>query len=158
MELKEIIETMPQIGTVEWIGLRPDRRGEVIVVDEVRIGLTGLEGDHFEGPEKAPRTVTLIQKEHLDSVASILGKDSLDPKLLRRNIVVSGINLAALKKVEFRIGEALLCGTNHCPPCSRMEENLGPGGYNSMIGHGGITAMVIEPGVVRTGDRVEFSV
>jgi len=84
--------------------------------------------------------VTLIQREHISAVASILKLDSLDPALLRRNIVVSGINLQALKKKEIQIGEAVLFVTGNCPPCSRMEENLGAGGYNAMRGHGGVTA------------------
>ena len=100
--------------------------------------------------------VTLIQKEHIDAVASILKRDVIDPALLRRNIVVSGINLAALKQNEFQIGEVVLFGTGNCPPCSRMEENLGCGGYNAMRGHGGITAKVITRGTIRCGDKVSL--
>ena len=42
------------------------------------------------------------------------------------------------------------------PPCSLMEENLGPGGYNTMRGHGGITAAVVQEGEVKFGDSVEL--
>lgn len=154
LEMKEIKQTMPQTGTVQWIGLRPGPRENVRVVDEARVGTCGIEGDHFNGTDGALRTVTLIQQEHMEAVASILGKEAIDPALLRRNIVVSGINLAALKKIEFQIGEVILFGTNYCPPCSRMEENLGAGGYNAMIGHGGITANVVQAGVIRKGDSV----
>ncbi len=156
LELKELLKTMPQTGVVEWIGVRPARQEPLVVVEEVEVGDQGLVGDRFAGKSDGIRMVTLIQKEHIDVVASILRQETIDPGLLRRNIVVSGINLAALKKNEIRIGEVFLFGTGNCPPCSRMEENLGPGGYNAMRGHGGITARVVSGGKIRLGDQVEL--
>jgi MOSC domain-containing protein YiiM len=88
-------------------------------------------------------------------VATLLGRESLAPNELRRNLVVSGINLAALKYQQFRIGTAILKGLGSCPPCSRMDENLGPGGYAAMLGHGGITAIVIAEGIIQLGDSVQ---
>jgi len=97
----------------------------------------------------------LIQQEHLDVVANMLGKSEVLPATLRRNLVVSGINLYALRNTRFRIGSVLLEGSGPCEPCSRMEEVLGTGGYNAMRGHGGITARVIEGGELCIADRVE---
>ena len=98
----------------------------------------------------------MIQQEHLNVISSILGEKRIDPKLTRRNIVVSGINLLSLKNLKFRIGSVVLKITGICAPCKRMEENLGPGGYNAMRGHGGITANVIKEGEIKLGDKIEI--
>jgi len=129
----------------------------MIGLEEVQISLAkGLEGDRFKGRTDNPRQVTLIQQEHLAVIAGCLGRDRLEPSLLRRNIVVSGINLLALKDKCFRIGDALLEFTGLCHPCSKMERQLGEGGYNAMRGHGGITARVREAGSVRRLDPVFY--
>jgi MOSC domain-containing protein YiiM len=152
--LKEMMDTLPQQGHVAWIGLRPVRRAPPVVVDDVEVTTEdGLTGDHYDSKMKT-RQVTLIQGEHLDAVASMLGVDAIDPGLIRRNIVVRGINLLALKDKQFRVGDTLLEFTEECHPCSLMEANLGPGGYNAMRGHGGITARVIRGGHIRLGDAV----
>ena len=95
---RQYLRSIPQQGKVEWIGIRPKRLLEVHSVSEVQANPdTGLEGDHFKKSSTGKRQVTLIQQEHLDVVARILGKTEIPPELLRRNIVVSGINLLALK-------------------------------------------------------------
>ena len=153
--IAELRSISPRTGRLEWIGLSPGRCAPIEAVESavIRAG-TGLEGDHHAMSGRSQRQVTLIQAEHLPIVAALLGRDSISPELLRRNLVVSGINVLALKERRFRIGEVLLEGSGPCAPCSRMEENLGPGGYNAMRGHGGITAVVLEGGTVRAGDAV----
>ncbi len=150
--LDRMVAQFPRTGRVEWLGLRPDRKADVVPVDEALILATGLQGDHRASPGK--RAVSLIQAEHLQAIAAFAGLDHLDPAILRRNIVVSGINLLALRKIEFQIGDATLKGTGPCAPCTRMEQALGQGGFNAMRGHGGITAEVIVEGQVRIGDQV----
>ena len=115
----------------------------------------GLEGDHYAS-KGGKRQVTLIAQEHLDAVASILGKTQFDPLLTRRNIVTQGINLLSLKDKQFRVGDVILEYTGECHPCSRMEENLGTGGYNAMRGHGGITCKIIKSGRITNGDYISF--
>ena len=152
----QLLSTLPQTGTVTWIGIRPARRVKPIALDKVKVNPEiGLEGDHYASKTSSKRQVTLINEEHLSAIASMLGKKSITPDLLRRNIVVRGINLLALKDRQFRIGTAVLETTGECHPCSRMEENLGPGGYNAVRGHAGITARVVQEGVIRIGDRAE---
>lgn len=154
-----MFETLPREGRLDWIGLRSAKRGEVLPVDSAIVTTAeGLTGDHYLAKE-GKRQITLIQAEHLEVVASLLGIDSLDPARLRRNLVISGINLLALKNQRFRISEAVVLEmTGNCHPCTRMEEELGPGGYNAMRGHGGITAKVVSGGTIKVGDSVKLEI
>ena len=154
LPLKDLLKNLPQQGRVEWIGVRPDKRAALQVLDTVTVLAKGLKDDHYAG-SSGKRSVTLIQAEHIEAIASLLHVEVIDPADLRRNIVVSGINLLALKDREFKIGSAVLKMTGLCHPCSRMEENLGDGGYNALRGHGGINACVISPGEIRLKDIVE---
>jgi MOSC domain-containing protein YiiM len=153
--LDRLLATLPQRGRVEWIGLRPAKGEPLRSVTSVEAapGL-GLSGDRFGGTAASKRQVTLIQAEHLAAVASMLGSEPFDPALTRRNLVVSGINLYALRNARFRVGVLLLEGTGICAPCEQMEQALGPGGFNAMRGHGGITARILLPGVIAVGDAV----
>ena len=155
--IKQLINSLPQIGKLHWIGIRKQKKELPAVVKEVHVSVEmGLEGDHFSSKSSKKRQVTLIQSEHIGLVAKVMGKEKVDPGELRRNIVVSGINLLAFSERQFRIGEVVLQMTGKCHPCSRMEENLGAGGYNAMRGHGGITTRVIKGGKISQGDEVRL--
>lgn len=152
--MEQLLATLPQVGKVTWIGLRPARRAPISEVTHVQATTReGLIGDRYSG-SSGKRQVTLIQQEHLGVIASLLGQKECDPKLLRRNIAVSGINLLALKNKQFSIGDTILEYTGLCHPCSFMETTFGPGGYNAVRGHGGITARVIHSGEIAIGDSV----
>lgn len=155
--MRLMLQTMPQVGHVEWIGLRTSKGGPVQSVATAEISTSvGLVGDHFSGPPGAKRQVTLIQHEHLAVMAAMLGLPTLDPAKLRRNIVVRGLNLLALKNCRFQLGPAILETTGPCAPCSMIEDTLGPGAYNISRGHAGITARVIQDGKIQVGDEVRW--
>jgi MOSC domain-containing protein YiiM len=152
--LAVLMATLPRVGRLDWIGLRPARDVLMLQVDEVEVlPVSGLLGDRYAG-SNGNRSVTLIQAEHLPAIAALSGLASVAPAILRRNLVVSGLPLIALNDRRFRVGEVLLEGTGPCDPCSRMEDALGPGGYNAMRGHGGLTARVLEGGRIRVGDAI----
>lgn len=152
-KMQELLDTLPQVGRVQWIGVRGAHKKPLQGVESVEADPDkGLAGDHYSG-QRRNRQVTLIQAEHLEVVSKMLNRE-VSPVDTRRNIVVAGINLLAFTDRQFRIGEVVLEMTGLCQPCSRMEENLGPGGYNAMRGHGGITASVISGGIIRKGDPV----
>ena len=152
-----LLSCFPRTGRVVWLGVRPGRRSAIDLCDWVEAVVdVGLAGDHYQSRSTGKRQVTLIQAEHLAVVGALLDEAQIDPARLRRNIVVSGINLLALKDRRFRIGDAVFEGSGLAHPCSRMEEELGPGGYNAMRGHGGLTARVIDGGLIRIGDAVGY--
>ncbi|QNH63682.1 MOSC domain-containing protein [Hymenobacter sediminicola] len=155
--IARLLSTLPQTGRVEWIGLRPARREQLLTVEEATAETDRhLTGDHARPKPGGKRQITLIQHEHLAAVAGFLGLAMpLAPGRLRRNVAISGLNLLALKNRQIQIGaEVVLEITGECHPCSRMEEELGPGGYNAMRGHGGLTARIVQGGMFRVGDEV----
>ena len=138
-------------GRVTWIGVRPARRAPMEVRKAVEAGEDALDGDHASGGK---RGVTLLQAEHLAVIGAFLGRGPVDPAELRRNLVVEGINLLALRHRQVTVGGAVLEVTGPCAPCSRMEEAFGHGGYSAVRGHGGVTARILTPGRIALGDPV----
>lgn len=150
--LSHLLNSHAGPGRVDWIGLRPVRREPVVAVAQADITETGLVGDHRARPGK--RALSLVQAEHLPVIAALARRDDVRPEQLRRNIVISGMNLVALRHKTLRLGGAVIRLTGLCAPCSRMETELGQGGYNAMRGHGGWTAEVLEAGSLALGDTV----
>jgi MOSC domain-containing protein YiiM len=156
--LSSLLVQRPGPGRLTWIGIRSTRGAEVESLQEVElITERGLSGDYTcKRGAGGKRQVSLLQAEHLPVIAQLARRPVVTASELRRNLVVEGINLLALRSRAFRIGEVLLHGTGTCDPCSKMERALGVGGYNAVRGHGGILARVVRGGIVRAGDEVDF--
>ena len=153
----ELKRSLPYSGRVREIWIRPEKLTEPLCVPKVLVSTAnGLEGDHYASKNSRNRQVTLIQYEHLEVVAALVNLPNISAGLLRRNLVVSEINLLSLKECIFAVGTTHLKMTGLCHPCSRMEKNLGPGGYNAKRGHGGINATVVKDGEINVGDAVSI--
>lgn len=168
------LENLPA-GELLWIGLRPARKQAMTTVDQcMAVAGMGLEGDRrMAGRSGSARQVTLISREFIHCIEQHMaagrqqttlalaapgpGHDvaaTIDPAVLRRNLVVAGINLNALRYRKFRIGDAVFEATAYCHPCSRMESALGEGGFAAMMGFGGLCATVLVSGAIAVGDKV----
>lgn len=156
-DISELFGLHHFVGRVEWIGIAQQKGGSITRTEQVELVTNGgIAGEHhFQENSPSHRQVTLIQYEHLPVIAALLQRQEVDPAALRRNIAVSGINIASLRTQQFSIGGAVLQGTGDCVPCALMEKTLGTGGYEAMVAHGGITTVVVEGGAVKCGDLVE---
>ena len=182
-DLRSLSQRFAAPGRLQAIVLRPGRGQPAQQVSQVwaRAG-QGLEGDRsfrHAGPGTGKRQVTLLQAEHLPVIAALAGAPAtgnhagapatghpaglpaVDPLLLRRNLVVAGLNLLAARSLfkdrplQLHIGaDVVLEVTGPCDPCSQMEARLGRGGYSAMRGHGGVTARVLQGGLLAAGDTV----
>lgn len=151
IDLKELMSRHARDGRLDWIGARPARHADMVFFQDIEIAPDGLAGDHARVGKRA---VTLIQAEHIPVIAALIGRNALSPETLRRNLVVSGLNMAALRGALVSVGTTQLRITTVCAPCSRMETALGHGGYTAMRGHGGWCAEVVAPGRANVGDPV----
>jgi MOSC domain-containing protein YiiM len=166
-DLRHLSRQFPHAGRVQAIVLRPARDAPALsVARALALPERGLQGDRSAArpasrPGGGKRQVTLLQAEHLPLVAAWAGLAQVTPALLRRNLVVEGLNLVAARTLfadqplELHIGVAVVLQlTGPCDPCSKMEATLGPGGYNALRGHGGMTARVLQGGGIAVGDAV----
>lgn len=171
LDLRHLSRQFPHPGRVQAIVLRPARDAPALSVERaLALPERGLQGDRSAArpasrPGGGKRQVTLLQAEHLPLVAAWTGLAQIDPTQLRRNLVVEGLNLVAARTLfadqplQLSIGASVVLQlTGPCDPCSKMEATLGPGGYNALRGHGGMTARVLQGGEIAVGDAVRVVV
>jgi MOSC domain-containing protein YiiM len=106
----------------------------------------GIKGD-IHAIRESTRQVLLLESETLE-------RFGLMPGILKENITTAGISLASLaRKQRLRVGSALLEITQPCMPCNRLNE-IRPGLQESIRGHRGMLARIVQGGTMRVGDQV----
>jgi MOSC domain-containing protein YiiM len=171
MDMRALLRTFAGDGVLDGIYLRPARDEPARAVSSAfALPGRGLEGDRAAARASrlaggSKRQVTLIQAEHLPLFAAWLQRDAIDPVVLRRNLVVRGLNLLSARSPLRDMRLALCIGaavrlelTGPCDPCSKIERDLGAGAYNALRGHGGVTARVLDGGEFAVGDRIRVEV
>jgi MOSC domain-containing protein YiiM len=118
----------------------------------------GLEGD-FKGAKYPRRQITVLTQEAWEAALAGIGHPPLDWTVRRANLLVTGVRLPRAAGGILRIGPVRLEITGQTYPCQRMEEAWA--GLLSALGkdwRGGITARVLDEGVLALGDAVEVLV
>lgn len=125
---------------------------------EVRAGI-GILGDRYAGkPAHRDAAVTVLAAESVEAMAADIGSGPLDPLLARRNVVLRGVEVEALRGESFSIdcgeGVVLLRGGRPANPCAWLDTVLAPGAHRGMRGRGGIRCVPLSDGVLRLGTAV----
>jgi hypothetical protein len=118
----------------------------------------GIRGDRFFGKvSRLASSVSLLAAEAVDAVEDELGlaRGTLDPRLARRNVVVRGIDLNALRGHPFALdsgdGPVWFTAAGETSPCAWMDDRLAPGARDALRGRGGLRAEPTSSGVLRVG-------
>ncbi len=119
----------------------------------------GLEGDRYaRRREHADAAVTVLAVEALEAVAAELDVPPFDPVLARRNVVLRGADVEALRGVDFGLdcgeGAVLLGGRRPAAPCAWLDAVLAPGAHAASRGRAGVRCAALGGGVLAVGPAV----
>lgn len=125
---------------------------------EVRAGL-GIVGDrHFGQRAHLTASVTVMAAESVEFVARTLATAPLDAAGTRRNIIVRGLPIDAMRGEEFSIdsghGPVLLLAHRPANPCAWMDVVLAPGAHRALRARGGMRCEPLTSGTLLLGPAV----
>jgi MOSC domain-containing protein YiiM len=113
----------------------------------------GIRGDRFyDYRDDYKGQITFFASEVFETLARHFGLTSKSPGVLRRNVIVSGIDLNTLIGEEFAIQGVRLRGTGHCKPCYWLDQAFAPGTEKFLEGNGGLRAEILSDGAIALGD------
>jgi MOSC domain-containing protein YiiM len=155
-------------GSVVFISITPDAGGPMSAVDEAKaVAGRGLEGDRYflkkgtftDNPNTTGRQVTLIESEAIDALERDYGVKIVSTDA-RRNIVTRGVPLNHLIGEEFSVGGVRMLGVRLDEPCNHMASLVDEAAKDKirlgLMHRGGLRADILNDGVIRVGDVVEF--
>lgn len=113
----------------------------------------GIRGDRFfDYRDDYVGQITFFSAEIFERLCQAFGVTNKSPGVLRRNVIVSGIDLNSLIGVDFEIQGVPFRGTNHCKPCYWMDQAFAPGAEKWLAGNGGLRAQILSDGFIERGD------
>ena len=112
----------------------------------------GLAGDRYHGEDPGAKTqLTFVSREVVDAMCHTLGIAPPDYSSLRRNVLVSGVDLNSLIGKTFAIDGVFFEGVEECKPCYWMDEAVAPGANAFLAGRGGLRCRILAGGALRCG-------
>jgi MOSC domain-containing protein YiiM len=115
----------------------------------------GIRGDRFFDFKRDYKgQITFFSIEVFKSLCDALKMKDLSPGLVRRNAVMRDADLSELIGQEFEIQGVRFRGTGECAPCYWMDRAIAPGAEQFLKGRGGLRALILSDGELRSTARV----
>ncbi|HEX4665167.1 MAG TPA: MOSC domain-containing protein [Chthoniobacterales bacterium] len=126
----------------------------LIAVDEIEcVAGHGIRGDRFfDYADDYKGQITFFSREVFDLLSESFGLTTKSPGVLRRNVIVSGVDLMELIGADFELQGVQFRGTAHCAPCYWMNNAFAPGAEKFLAGRGGLRARILSDGRIALGD------
>jgi hypothetical protein len=124
----------------------------VIEADQIEcVAGRGIRGDRYFGfKEDYKGQITFFSEDVFGAMQRELGLPEADPSATRRNVFVSGADLAALIGKEFEIQGVHFGGVEECRPCYWMNHAFRDARAECWLkGRGGLRARILTNGVLR---------
>ncbi len=113
----------------------------------------GIRDDRFFDYRKNYKgQITFFSAEVFAELSRHFGITHKSPGVLRRNVIVSGIDLPELIGADFELQGVQFRGTAHCAPCYWMETAFAPGAEKFLAGRGGLRARILTDGIISVGE------
>ena len=113
----------------------------------------GLLGDrYFNHREDYKGQITFFSAEVFEQLRTHFEIREKPVDALRRNVIVSGVNLLSLIGSDFEIQGVKFRGTQHCAPCEWMDLAFAPGTKEFLKQNAGLRAKILSDGEIHVGD------
>jgi molybdopterin synthase catalytic subunit/MOSC domain-containing protein YiiM len=125
----------------------------IVALSEVEcVAGMGLRGDRYFGFKPGYKgQVTFFDADAVDALRIRFSQPDLSSGLLRRNLIVRGIDLSAWVGRRFRFQGVEFEGSEECRPCYWMDEAIGSGAEEFLTENfrGGLRARIVSDGKLR---------
>ena len=113
----------------------------------------GIRGDRFfDYRDDYKGQITFFAAEVFAELVYTFGIANKSAGVLRRNVIVSGVDLMKLIGSDFALQGVQFRGTAQCAPCSWMDTAFAPGAEKFLAGRGGLRARILTDGRISVGD------
>ena len=132
---------------------RPSDDYPLVEVEEIEcVAGHGIRGDRFyDYRQNYKGQITFFSQEVFDALSAAFPHVRKSPGVLRRNVIVSGVDLNSLIGETFELQGIRFRGAAHCRPCYWLDEAFTPGAEAWLKGNGGLRAQILTDGMLKVG-------